>query len=154
VKVTTATLTVDLTDGRTILYRLLGFPRLLPSSVAERNNWRFIARGEKAFTGSTWTRTLVSRPPAWTTITRKSSVTCKWREPTRERFLASKKRYQGLASDTSHAKTRAGAAEAQTVSCHQREFFRFKERCVMAGDPAQMCDRAVKSMHLLERHLL
>jgi len=46
VKVTPDTLTVDLTDGRTISVPLAWFPRLLHGSVAERNNWRFIARGE------------------------------------------------------------------------------------------------------------
>ena len=46
VKVTPDTLTVDLTDGRTISVPLAWFPRLLHGSVAERNNWRFIAHGE------------------------------------------------------------------------------------------------------------
>lgn len=46
VKVTADTLTVDLTDGRTISVPLAWFPRLLHSSSRERNNWRFIARGE------------------------------------------------------------------------------------------------------------
>ena len=51
VKVTAETLTVDLTDGRTISVPLAWFPRLLHGSGAERNNWRFIARGE----GIHWT---------------------------------------------------------------------------------------------------
>src|SRR5437867_10874101 len=51
VKVTTDTLTVDLTDGRTISVPLAWFPRLLHGSVSERNNWRFIAHGE----GIHWT---------------------------------------------------------------------------------------------------
>ena len=46
VMVTADTLTVDLTDGRTISVPLAWFPRLQHGSVAERNNWRFIARGE------------------------------------------------------------------------------------------------------------
>src|SRR5688572_28143884 len=46
VKVTADTLTVDLTDGRTISVPLAWFPRLLHGSVSERNNWRFIAHGE------------------------------------------------------------------------------------------------------------
>ena len=46
VKVTADTLTVDLTDGRTISVPLAWFPRLLHGSIPERNNWRFIARGE------------------------------------------------------------------------------------------------------------
>src|SRR5438132_8989525 len=46
VKVTSDTLTVDLTDGRTISVPLAWFPRLLHASSAERNNWRFIAKGE------------------------------------------------------------------------------------------------------------
>src|SRR5439155_20798324 len=51
VKVTADTLTVDLTDGRTISVPLAWFPRLVHGSGAERNNWRFIARGE----GIHWT---------------------------------------------------------------------------------------------------
>ena len=51
VKVTADTLTVDLTDGRTISVPLAWFPRLLHGSVSERNNWRFIAHGE----GIHWT---------------------------------------------------------------------------------------------------
>jgi hypothetical protein len=46
VKVTPDTLTVDLIDGRTISVPLAWFPRLLHGSTTERNNWRFIARGE------------------------------------------------------------------------------------------------------------
>jgi hypothetical protein len=46
VKVTSDTLTVDLTDGRTISVPLAWFPRLLHASSVERNNWRFIANGE------------------------------------------------------------------------------------------------------------
>ena len=51
VKVRADTLTVDLTDGRTISVPLAWFPRLLHGSVSERSNWRFIARGE----GIHWT---------------------------------------------------------------------------------------------------
>lgn len=51
VKVTADTLTVDLTDGRTISVPLAWFPRLLHGSTSERNDWRFIARGE----GIHWT---------------------------------------------------------------------------------------------------
>ena len=46
VKVSSDTLSVDLTDGRTIAVPLAWFPRLLQASAAERNNWRFIAKGE------------------------------------------------------------------------------------------------------------
>ena len=46
VKVTADTLTVDLTDGRTISVPLAWFPRLLHGSGKERRNWRFISRGE------------------------------------------------------------------------------------------------------------
>ena len=45
-KVTSDTLSVDLTDGRTIAVPVAWFPRLLHASAAERNNWRFIAKGE------------------------------------------------------------------------------------------------------------
>ena len=51
VTVTVDTLTVDLTDGRTISVPIAWFPRLLHGSVSERNNWRFIAHGE----GIHWT---------------------------------------------------------------------------------------------------
>jgi hypothetical protein len=51
VKVASGTLTVDLTDGRTISVPLAWFPRLLHASAAERKNWRFIANGE----GIHWT---------------------------------------------------------------------------------------------------
>ena len=46
VKVTSDTLSVDLIDGRTIVVPLAWFPRLLHASATERNNWRFIAKGE------------------------------------------------------------------------------------------------------------
>jgi len=46
VKVTSDTLRVDLTDGRTISVPLAWFPRLLHASAAERNHWRLIANGE------------------------------------------------------------------------------------------------------------
>jgi len=45
VAVTKDTLRVDLSDGRTICAPLAWFPRLVHASVAERNNWRFIGRG-------------------------------------------------------------------------------------------------------------
>ena len=51
VKVTAHAITVDLTDGRTISVPLAWFPRLLHGFTSERNNWRFIARGE----GIHWT---------------------------------------------------------------------------------------------------
>jgi hypothetical protein len=39
-------LSVDLVDGRTISAPLAWFPRLIHGTLAERNNWRLIARGE------------------------------------------------------------------------------------------------------------
>ncbi|MCI4626302.1 MAG: DUF2442 domain-containing protein [Candidatus Magnetoovum sp. WYHC-5] len=45
VTVSEDTLSVDLSDGRTILVPLGWFPRLLYASPAERNNWRFIGMG-------------------------------------------------------------------------------------------------------------
>ena len=39
------TLSVDLSDGRTISVPLAWFPRILHSTPAERNNWRLIGRG-------------------------------------------------------------------------------------------------------------
>ena len=46
VKVTTDTLLVELSDGRTITAPLAWFPRLLHGTAKERNHWRFIGRGE------------------------------------------------------------------------------------------------------------
>jgi hypothetical protein len=46
VKVTADTLVVELSDGRTITAPLAWFPRLLHGTAKERNNWRFIGRGE------------------------------------------------------------------------------------------------------------
>lgn len=45
-RVLTDTLTVDLTDGRTLSVPLAWYPRLLHATDAERSNWRLIARGE------------------------------------------------------------------------------------------------------------
>ena len=45
ITITDDTLSVDLTDGRTISVPLAWYPRLQHGSMAERNNWRFI--GEK-----------------------------------------------------------------------------------------------------------
>lgn len=45
VRVTKDTLSVDLSDGRTISVPLEWFPRLLNASSKERNNWRFIGKG-------------------------------------------------------------------------------------------------------------
>jgi hypothetical protein len=45
VKVTGDTLTVDLSDGRTVSVPLAWFPRLMNAAPEERNNWRLIGRG-------------------------------------------------------------------------------------------------------------
>ena len=45
VKVTDDTLSVDLSDGRTISVPLEWFPRLVPATLEERNNWRLIGKG-------------------------------------------------------------------------------------------------------------
>ncbi len=45
VKVTGDTLTVDLSDGRTIAVPLEWFPRLVSATTEERNKWRLIGRG-------------------------------------------------------------------------------------------------------------
>jgi hypothetical protein len=45
VTVTEDTLSVDLSDGRTISVPLAWFPRLLQSTPEERNNWRLIGKG-------------------------------------------------------------------------------------------------------------
>ena len=45
VTVTEDTLSVDLSDGRTISVPLTWFPRLVHSTPEERNNWRLIGKG-------------------------------------------------------------------------------------------------------------
>lgn len=45
VKITDDSLTVDLSDGRTISVPLAWFPRLLHATKEERNNWRLIGKG-------------------------------------------------------------------------------------------------------------
>ncbi|MGB3494745.1 MAG: DUF2442 domain-containing protein [Elainellaceae cyanobacterium] len=45
VAITDDTLTVDLSDGRTLSVPLAWYPRLLQGSEAERSNYRFIAEG-------------------------------------------------------------------------------------------------------------
>lgn len=44
-RVTKDTLTVDLSDGRTVSVPLAWFPRLLRATQEERNNWRLIGKG-------------------------------------------------------------------------------------------------------------
>ncbi len=46
VVVTEDTLTVDLSDGRTISVPLGWYPRLLQGSVEERTNWRLVGQGQ------------------------------------------------------------------------------------------------------------
>ncbi len=46
VHVSDDTLTVDLADGRSIAVPLGWYPRLIHATATERNNWRFIGRGE------------------------------------------------------------------------------------------------------------
>ena len=46
VRVSANSLTVDLADGRSIVVPLAWYPRLAAATVAERNNWRLIGRGE------------------------------------------------------------------------------------------------------------
>ena len=46
VRVSANTLPVDLADGRSIAVPVEWYPRLANGTVAERNNWRFIGRGE------------------------------------------------------------------------------------------------------------
>ncbi len=45
VKITDDSLSVDLSDGRTISVPLAWFPRLLHATKVERNNWRLIGKG-------------------------------------------------------------------------------------------------------------
>ncbi len=44
-RVTDDTLSVDLSDGRTIAVPLAWFPRLLQATPEERNHWRLIGKG-------------------------------------------------------------------------------------------------------------
>ena len=46
VLLTDDTLSVDLSDGRSISVPIAWFPRLLHSSKQERNNWRLIGKGQ------------------------------------------------------------------------------------------------------------
>ncbi|MBD2148996.1 DUF2442 domain-containing protein [Pseudanabaena sp. FACHB-1277] len=46
VTITDDTLSVDLSDGRTISVPLAWYPRLLNASQEERNDWRTISQGE------------------------------------------------------------------------------------------------------------
>lgn len=46
IMVTADTLSVDLSDGRTISVPLVWFPRLLHATKEERNNWRLIGKGQ------------------------------------------------------------------------------------------------------------
>jgi hypothetical protein len=45
VSLTDDTLSVDLSDGRSISIPIAWFPRLLHSTEQERNNWRLIGKG-------------------------------------------------------------------------------------------------------------
>lgn len=45
VKITSDSLNVDLSDGRTISVPLEWFPRLVHATAAERKNWRLIGKG-------------------------------------------------------------------------------------------------------------
>jgi hypothetical protein len=45
VKVTSDSLNVDLSDGRSIITPLAWFPRLLCATQEERNRWKLIGRG-------------------------------------------------------------------------------------------------------------
>jgi Protein of unknown function (DUF2442) len=46
VTITDDTLSVNLSDGRTISVPLAWYPRLLNASIEERNGWRTIGQGE------------------------------------------------------------------------------------------------------------
>jgi hypothetical protein len=46
VVVTDDSLIVDLEDGPTIAVPIVWYPRMLHASREERNNWRFVGRGE------------------------------------------------------------------------------------------------------------
>ena len=52
VKVTSDSINVDLSDGRTISVPLEWFPRLVHATSEERKNWRLIGRGHGIHWGS------------------------------------------------------------------------------------------------------
>ncbi|MCY7405874.1 MAG: DUF2442 domain-containing protein [Alkalinema sp. CAN_BIN05] len=52
VEITDDTLSVDLSDGRTVSVPLAWYPRLFHGSVEERNSWRLIGSGD----GIHWNR--------------------------------------------------------------------------------------------------
>ena len=52
VRVTDETLTVDLSDGRTLSVPLMWFPRLVHGAPEERAEWRLIGRGEGVHWGT------------------------------------------------------------------------------------------------------
>ncbi len=60
VSVTDDTLTLELSDGRTISAPLAWYPRLFHATVEERTRWRLIGQGAES-TGRTSTKTSASR---------------------------------------------------------------------------------------------
>lgn len=60
ITITDDTLSIDLSDGRSISVPLAWFPRLQHASPAERKHWRFIGKGPVS-TGMTSTKTSASR---------------------------------------------------------------------------------------------
>ena len=46
INVTSSTLTIDLSDGRSISAPLVWYPRLLNASTKERNHWELIGEGD------------------------------------------------------------------------------------------------------------
>jgi len=46
VSITDDSLTVDLSDGRTLVVPIVWFPRLLHGTPEERGNWRLVGNGE------------------------------------------------------------------------------------------------------------
>lgn len=44
--ITVDTLTVDLSDGRTVSVPLAWYPRLMHATLEEQNNWRLIGKGQ------------------------------------------------------------------------------------------------------------
>ena len=60
VVVTDDTLTVDLSDGRTLSVPLAWYPRLVHGTPEERSDWRLVGRG-KAFIGHDSTKTSRSK---------------------------------------------------------------------------------------------
>src|SRR5438094_10086080 len=121
------------------LYRLLGFHGYY--TVPSRNGTTGVSSlAEKAFAGSTWTRTLVSKASCMDNNHAKVKCHLKsgCRADARKAPRVKKRLSRACSRHLARKKRVLGAAEAQTVSWPpRREFYRLRSAGVMAGEPAQ-----------------